>query len=443
MLAPQTLEKVLDLAGLVGAAIPESARGMARLSLFDWLAVGRAGAGEPVAKIVRGYVAADGGRAAASVFGLDAKLPARAAALANGTISHALDYDDTHFGHVGHPSVAVLPAALALGEARGRSAADVLDAFVLGAEVSIRVGLVLGRAHYDRGFHQTATAGAFGATVAAARALGLDRAAIRQALSLVATRASGLKSQFGTMGKPFNAGLAASNGVEATELAERGFVSCDDGLGGPQGFIDAHVDFADEAKAWSTSGGEFLFEDVKHKLHACCHGLHAAIEAIRSVKAELDPGCFETLVIRTNPRWLRVCDIKRPRTGLEAKFSYALTAGMTLYGIDTSADRAYTDDLCRDPRLVAFLSRVTVEGDETIPDTAARIEARLAGAAPIVAEHDLAARSAPEALARGLRAKAAALLGAAAADRLWEATGDLGRRSAADLGVLLTGRAYT
>ena len=152
------------------------------------------------------------------------RVPPRAAALANGAISHALDYDDTHFAHVGHPSVGVLPAALALGEARGASAPAVLDAFLIGAEASIRIGLVLGRAHYERGFHQTATAGAFGATVAAAHVLGLSREATRQALSLVSTRASGLKSQFGSMGKPFNAGVAASNGVEAAELAELGFL---------------------------------------------------------------------------------------------------------------------------------------------------------------------------------------------------------------------------
>ena len=439
MLAPHTMEKLLDLAGLGAERLPQSAREMARLSLFDWLAVAHAGVREPVAVLVRDFVASEGGRGAANVFGLAVRLPARGAALANGSISHALDYDDTHFGYVGHPSVAVLPAALALGQARGRSAVEVLDAFLLGAEAAIRVGLVLGRPHYERGFHQTATAGAFGATVAAARALGLGRAETRQALSLVATRASGLKSQFGTMGKPYNAGLAASNGVEAAELASRGFVSCDDGLGGLQGFVDAHVDHADEAAAWSAPVGVFLFEDVKHKLHACCHGLHAAIEAIKSAKASerLQPERIETLIVRTNPRWLRVCDIKQPRTGLEAKFSYALTAAMTLYDIDTSADRAYTDDLCREPRLVDFLSCVTVEADEQIPDTGTQIEIRLAQAPPVRARHDLAARSAPEALARGLRAKATALVGPEMAGRFWEAAANLDQSSADDLGALL------
>src|SRR6185312_16115734 len=82
-------------------------------------------------------------------------------------------------------------------------------------------------------------------------ALSLDHRAMRNALSLVATRASGLKSQFGTMGKPYNAGIAAANGVEAASLAKRGFVSCEDGVAGPQGFIATHSDGPDADTAWA------------------------------------------------------------------------------------------------------------------------------------------------------------------------------------------------
>jgi 2-methylcitrate dehydratase PrpD len=99
----------------------------------------RAGENEPVAKIVRGFVADEGGREVASVAGLDKMVPARAAALANGAASHALDYDDTHFTHVGHRSVAILPAALAVAEEIDAPASAALDA-LLRAEASIRTG---------------------------------------------------------------------------------------------------------------------------------------------------------------------------------------------------------------------------------------------------------------------------------------------------------------
>ena len=440
MLAPRTMDGLLNLAFLPADTISPEARGMARLSLFDWFAVARAGAQEPVAKILRGLVADEAGKPAASVVGLPARVPARAAALANGTISHALDYDDTHFAHIGHPSVAVLPAALAAGEEFGASAAAVLDGFLVGAEASIRVGVVLGRPHYDRGFHQTATSGAFGATVAAARVTGLTRDQTRQALSLVSTRASGLKSQFGSMGKPYNAGIAASNGVEAAALARRGFVSADDGIGGAQGFVDAHVDQAFEDAAWAAPPpAAFLFEDVKHKLHACCHGLHAAIEALSELKARraIEPDEVAAVRIRVNPRWLKVCDIKRPRTGLEAKFSYAMTAAMTLRGIDTAADRAYDDALCSDTRLTALLPIIEVAGDPALPDTGAVVRVELHGRPSVEAAHDLAARLAPETLERGLRAKAGSLLGEVSAAALWRALSSLDGLSARELARLL------
>ena len=439
MLAQQTMDRVLALAALPGENLSQEGRAMATLSLFDWLAVGRAGAAEPVGAVVRGLVVDEGGRPAASVFGANIKLPVRAAALANGTISHALDYDDTHFAHIGHLSVGVAPAALAVGEAMDATAAAVRDAFLVGAEAACRIGVVLGRAHYERGFHQTATAGAFGATVAAGRLLGLTRQQMRHALSLVSTRASGLKSQFGTMGKPFNAGAAASNGAEAALLAGRGMISCDDGLGGAQGFIDAHVEQTHEAEAWREPPPErFLFEDNKYKLHACCHGTHAMLNALAEARLRhgLTPESVERIVLRTNPRWLRVCDIKQPRTGLEAKFSYALLAGMALAGVDTAADRSYVDSLCADPVLLGVAARVEVVDDAAVSDTAAELALTLRGGQVIRVAHDLAARIAPRELALGLQRKAAALLGVETAERLWSAMQADGL-SARDIGDLL------
>lgn len=436
MRAETTLELTLDLATLDGAALPATTRAFARLSLFDWMVVARAGAQEPVSRIVRDLVEAEGGRPLATLVGTDRKAPPRAAALANGTISHALDYDDTHFAHVGHPSVAILPAALAVAEAEDAPAARVAEAFAIGAEASCRIGLVLGRRHYERGFHQTATAGAFGATVAAGRLLGLDRDRMRQALSLVSTRASGLKSQFGTMGKPYNAGSAASNGVEAALLASAGFVSAADGLGGSQGFVDTHAETAEEAQAWADPPpGTFLFDAIQYKLHACCHGTHAMLEALAEAgrARALAADAIEHVALRVNPRWLGVCDIKAPRTGLEAKFSYGLLAAMAISGIDTASDRVYTEALCRDARLQALAGRVTVTGDAAVPDTATRLEITLASGETLAAAYDLAQRRPADEVARSLRAKAAGLLGADAAERLWAAVEGLDRLSARDL----------
>jgi len=433
-----TLSQVLDLAALRSGDLPEDARQMARFSLFDWMLCGIAGTAEPLARKLRAMVAAEGGHPVAQVFGGN-PAPARAAALVNGATSHALDYDDTHFGHVGHPSVGIYPAALAMAEQVDAPAAAVADAFLIGAEASVRIGMRLGAVHYNRGFHQTATAGAFGATVAAGWVLGLDRDAMRAAIGLCATRASGLKSQFGTMGKPYNAGIAAANGVECATLAGLGFTSADDGLDGPQGFIATHSDAPVEGAWADPAPGRFLFTDVKYKLHACCHGTHAMIEALAALVREhgLTAGQVAEVRLRTNPRWLRVCDIKTPRSGLEVKFSYGWLAGMVLSGIPTASDRAYTDALAADPTLAAFARRVRVTGDDTVGDMQAAGEVVLTDGRVFPFAQDLNAPIPKAVLEAALRAKAAGLVGAERAMTLWEAVARLETLSARELGGLI------
>ena len=430
------LPHILDLATLDADRMPQDARTMARLSLFDWMVVSLAGADQPLSDIIRNFVAAEGGVEIAAVTGGSMRLPARAAALANGTISHALDYDDTHFAYIGHPSVAIFPAALAAAEEMKGSADDVIDAFLLGAEATCRIGMVLGRDHYDAGFHQTATSGAFGATIAAARFYRLDRSAIRTALGLVSSRASGLKSQFGTMGKPFNAGAAAANGIEAASLARLGLTASHDAFAGPQSFLNAHHAVHDGSKQiadWSFEN--FLFSSVSHKLHACCHGTHAMIEALLLLCANSTFLADDLREIRVEiaPRWQNVCDIKAPSTGLEIKFSYAFLAAMVLRGIDLAAYESYLDRHCNDADLVALADKVTVVGNDKIADSAARVTIYSRDDNTHSQDFDLLTPIDPAHLSTRLQAKATAIIGGAAAGDLWSLIDDLENVSASDL----------
>ena len=429
------LPHILDLAAITPARLPQDARKIAELSLFDWMAVSLAGADQPLASIIRDFVVAEGGVATAAVTGCKHRLPARAAALANGTISHALDYDDTHFAYIGHPSVAIFPAALAAAEEMGASGDDVVDAFLVGAEAACRIGIVLGRDHYNAGFHQTATSGAFGATIAAARLYQLDRTAISMALGLVSTRASGLKSQFGTMGKPFNAGAAAANGIEAASLAKRGFSASLDAFAGPQSFLAAHhADQvgSDEIVNWSFD--KFFFATVSHKLHACCHLTHAMIEALLLLKAagKIAADDIDEVHVHITPAWQNVCDIKTPKTGLEIKFSYVFLAAMVLQNINLAADESYHDAACEDASLIALADRVKVVGDDRIADSAARVEVRCKDGQKHSQSFDLLSPIDPAVLGPRLLAKGEALIGEAAYD-LWEMTNNLRGVSAADL----------
>ena len=377
---------------------------MMGLSILDWAACGMAGVSEPVSGLVRDMVLGEGGTGEATLFG-GGTAPARGAALVNGTVSHALDYDDTHFAHIGHPSVAVVSAALAAAERVGASGEAFVQACLVGVEASTRIGVWLGRGHYQMGFHQTGTAGCFGAAIACARLLGCDADEMRRAIGLAATRAAGLKAQFGTMGKPYNAGAAAAAGVEVALLARAGFVSNPDALDGPLGFGETHGGAADEA-AFDAMGEVWMIDQISHKYHACCHGTHAMIEALR----ELRVGDVTSVEVMTNPRWLSVCDQPEPATGLEAKFSYRLIAAMVLLGHDTARLDTFSDTLAGQAELVALRDKVRVVGHPDIAETAASVKVVAQGV-----EHVAAADiSAPIPLAERevkLMAKAEALLG--------------------------------
>jgi len=436
------LDSIIALSETPAEDLPSSMLSMARDALFDWAAVARAGRDEPVSIILRNMAEREESTGQSSLFGSTRRTAPRVAALANGATSHALDYDDTHFAYVGHPSVAIYPAVLALAEDRDADIAAMIDAYAIGIEAACRIGARLGRAHYNKGFHQTATAGAFGATLASARLLGLDIEKRRQAIGLAATRASGLKSQFGTMGKPYNAGLAASNGVEVALLAQAGMTSADDGLMGHQGFFATHLE-ADDLPAdtpWDLRG--YLALGLSHKYHACCHGTHAMIDALTALRQDhgLAAAEVEAVTLRTNPRWMSVCNIPAPRTGLEVKFSYVWLAAMVLEKWDTAALTSYADSTARDKDLAQAARLVTVLADAAISDTAAHVTVRLKNGSTVEAEADIAAPITEEERAERLKIKARAIDAPEVVAEIWQAVTSPANTSARDFGHILAAR---
>ncbi|MCP1168092.1 MmgE/PrpD family protein, partial [Limimaricola sp. ASW11-118] len=270
----------------------------------------------------------------------------------------------------------------------------------------------------EAGFHQTGTSGAFGATAAAGRMLRLDPARMAQALCLTATRAAGLKSQFGTMGKPLNAGFAAEVGVTSALLAQAGATSAPDAIEGAQGFGPTHAGSAD-VSALDGLGDAWVFPNISYKFHACCHGLHAMLEALREIRDEgLNAAEIESVTVRTHPRWLAVCNQPEPTTGLQAKFSYRLTAAMMLSGVDTAALDSYTDATCARSDLRALRDRVRVETDDGLSDSAAEVSVVASGQTHST-RHDILTPIDPALIERRLRDKSATLLGGAEAEALW------------------------
>ena len=161
-------------------ALPDDVRALARQCVLDYYGVALAGADDPLVAMLLDELIEAGGNPQASLIGRSGRLPALSAALVNGAIGHALDYDDVNLAMPGHPSVAILPGLLALAEQRESSGRDVIAAFVAGYETACRIGSAMRPGHYDLGFHATGTVGCLGAAAACARLLGLDAEATAQ-----------------------------------------------------------------------------------------------------------------------------------------------------------------------------------------------------------------------------------------------------------------------
>jgi 2-methylcitrate dehydratase PrpD len=370
--------------------LPEPVRELARQCVLDYLGCAVAGAGDPLVRLLLDEMAEAGGTAQACVIGHRLRLPALAAALVNGAAGHALDYDDVNLAMPGHPSVAILPALLALAEPRGSSGREIVTAFVAGYETACRIGMALQPGHYALGFHSTATIGSLGAAAACARLLGLDVEATAVALGIAGTQAAGLKSQFGTMCKPFHAGKAAQNGLLAARLAARGFSSRPDLLECDQGFAATHgPDFSPEAALAMPENGFHLFANL-FKYHAACYMTHAPIECARRVRRDRGPtpDAIAAITLRLDPGCNRICNIPAPVDGLQSKFSLRQTVAMALAGVDTASLGAYSEKNARDPELIRLREMVTLDFREGWPSTLAEIEVTFAGSGRVEARHD-------------------------------------------------------
>jgi len=375
------------------------------------------------------------------VIGHGARLPVLSAALVNGAIGHALDYDDVNLAMPGHPSVAILPGLLALAEQRRSSGRDVIAAFVAGYETCCRVGMAMRPGHYGRGFHATGTVGAFGAAAACAHLLGLDAEATAQALGIAGTQAAGLKSQFGTMCKPFHAGKAAQNGLLAARLAARGFSSRPDLLECEQGFARTHApDFNPEKALAEPPNGFYILANL-FKYHAACYMTHAPIECGRDLRDRqgVRPDDIAAMTLSVHRGSSRICNIPAPTDGLEAKFSLRQTVAMALAGVDTASLGAYSVATAADPALIRLRERVEMDFRDDLPEAGAEIAVTLGDGRILRATHDsgiamsdVAAQG--ERLAAKFDALAEPVLGAARARELREVISGLD--GLADTGAL-------
>ncbi len=328
---------------------PPDAVYAAKGGIIDCLGCMLAGSREPLADILCQFIKASGGepfslpqaqaqdRPRATVVGKRFKTSAPEAALVNGAMAHALDYDDVSRPMKGHPSVVLLPPVLALGEEEGATGQDVLLAYMVGFEVVCSIAAAMSVDYFDDlGWHPTGPLGALGAGAAAAHLLKLDSQQTAMAISMAASQAAGLRQNFGTMTKPFHAGLASRSGVTAARLVQAGFTASVDGLEGRFGFLRAFSGGKgyDEEKLLEGLGKIFYLVDggIEVKKYPCCGSTHLALDALFQLlhKERVDPSQVEDVEVLVDFDPPRSLIHYRPKTTLEGKFSmqYCIAAAL-------------------------------------------------------------------------------------------------------------------
>jgi 2-methylcitrate dehydratase PrpD len=261
--------------------------------------------------------------------------PSRAAAV-NGALAHSLDFDDTHRESSLHPGAPVIPAALAVAERDGATAERVLA----GVSAGFDVACVLGRAvnpdaHYDRGFHGTATCGTFGAIAAAGVVAGLSVAEFEAAFGIGGSQAAG-SLQFlsnGAWNKRLHPGLAARRGVTAASLAAAGFRGADAAIEGEYGFLTGYT-ATPNPEAFDRLGDHAVMETAL-KPYPCCRYMHAALDALTEIGAQVDPNAVESVVVDLPEPGVRLTGDpverkRRPSNFVDCQFSMPFGSALAL-----------------------------------------------------------------------------------------------------------------
>ena len=332
------------------------------------------------ARIVGAVVDAWGGTPQAHLIGRKAAYPAASAALVNGTLAHALDFDDTHLPSVLHPSASVIPAALAVAEATAASGPATLDAIAVGDELTVRVGMAgydraLGNSvFFDKGLHATSIAGTLGAAAAAAMLYGLDEAGIGHAIAIAASMGAGIieANRVGGSVKRVHCGWAAHAGIAAAELARHGLTGPSTVFEGRFGFLQAYLGSAADPGALTRGlGQEWELPRIVFKPYPANHFTHAGIDAARALRAAgLDLAAIDALELGVPTPVLRTiaeppAEKARPATGYAAQFSGPFTVATALVGGGGLgvALEDFGDDAVRDPLKLDLAARVRCVAD--------------------------------------------------------------------------------
>lgn len=354
--------------------LPEEAIAATKTSIIDAIGVMHAASGlgegcEAFAQLAQDF----GGRGPSTVIGWNLRTSPIMAALANGAMAHALDFEDTHDATLVHPHAATVPAALAVAESIGGvSGRDFITAIAVGADLSCRLALGLVESVEKRGFYFIPMLSAYGAAAAAAKLLGLTENQIIQSFALASCQAvfsDALVSYPPSHLRAVRDGFSAKAGVTAALLVQRGVEAFDRPIEGPGGL---YANFAsgqfDKTRMLRDIGTVFEGAKVSFKPWPSCRGTHAFVEAAQSIMRDttLSIDQIAQVDVKVSPFFSVLCEPpaqkRRPKTAIDAKFSVPFTVAIALARGDITLEDFSPHNLV-DPQVHALADRVfhTVE----------------------------------------------------------------------------------
>lgn len=353
------------IAGTPQRSFPPEVLEAASRALVDFIAVAVGACDDAPVRPVRAAIREWQARGGARIVMGGRTTPALAV-LANGTMAHAMDYDDTHPGGAGHPSAPCWSTALALAEHAGYGENAAMAAFITGYEVMARLGggyaPGVGRSLQRRGFHPTSVFGRTGAAAVACALMELDAPRILHALANTATTAGGLLGSFGTHGKPFHAGKAAMDGILGAQLGAAGYIGGTQLFELEKGLLDAFIQDRD-VEVPPLDFGQWEILTNGFKLFASCRATHASTQAARALAAQVAGRKIARVHAKVHPNALVTAGKTAPRTPLEGKFSVPFCISMALAGRRVVYSD-FTDDVMQDAAVSRTLPHVELEAVE-------------------------------------------------------------------------------
>ncbi|MFR9728355.1 MmgE/PrpD family protein [Saccharopolyspora sp. MS10] len=352
--------------------VPDEVLDRARHLALDSVGVAHAAVDQEFARRAR-QAAAALGPGDQPVIGLPDRLAPREAALLNAVLVHGLDFDDTHLPAITHVSATALPVSIAAAIQHGRSAEDLLLAYVLGIEITARIGTVAHGGFHSAGFHPTALAGAFGSAVSAAKLTGLDGAGIAEAQRIVGSMASGLLEFLtdGAWTKRLHPGWAATGALTAATFASVGWPGPKEVYEGRYGLYATHLRDAEwnAEEALEGLGERWELLSTAVKPYPSCHFTHGFADAILELKRAEGFRADEVerirCLIHPTPAHA-VCEpLERKRTpqdDYDAKFSLPFIAGACV-ARDRLTLSEFTDEALADAEILRLAQLVEIADD--------------------------------------------------------------------------------